>query len=143
MRMWHPTGGVAYAKSYKVQKAIESEGIEALNEAIRKEESPHVSIIAAGHWHINGWVPSHPLYGGSVGCFEGQTNYLKRKSLSPDIGGVIMRLVFGDDGRVQHIGYDWIPCNEIKDDHKNWPIPEIEELNFDQEDLDILFELDE
>jgi hypothetical protein len=143
LRMWHPTGGVAYAKSYKVQKAIEAEGLEALKEAIRKEESPHVSIITAGHWHINGWVPSSPIYGGAIGCFEGQTNYLKRKSLTPDIGGVIMRLVFGDDGRISHIGYDWIPCREIKDDWKNFPVPEIDELNFDQEDLEVIFELEE
>lgn len=143
MRMWHPTGGVSYAKSYKVQKAIESEGLEALREAIRREESPHVSIITAGHWHINGWVPSAPMYGGAVGCFEGQTNYLKKKALTPDIGGVIMRLIFGDDGRISHIGYDWIPCTEIKDDYKNWPVPEIEELTFDQDDLELIFELED
>lgn len=142
MRMWHPTGGVAYAKSYKVQKAIEAEGLEALKQAISKEESPHVSIITAGHWHINGWVPSSPMYGGSVGCFEGQTNYLKRKALAPDIGGVIMQLRFGDDGRITDIGYRWIPCTEIKDDWNNWPVPEIEELDFDQEDLEVIFEIE-
>jgi hypothetical protein len=142
MRMWHPTGGVAYAKSYKMQKAIESEGVESLREAIRKEESPHVSIILSGHLHIAAWVPDHPLYGGIVGCFEGQTNYLKRKALSPNIGGVIMRLVFNDDGRVQHVGYDWIHAEEIKDDWKNFPVPEMDELNFDHEDLDTIFELE-
>jgi len=142
MRMWHPTGGVGYAKSYKMQKAIESEGVESLREAIRKEDSPHVSIITAGHLHIAAWVPSHPLYGGLVGCFEGQTNYLKRKTLSPDIGGVIMRLVFGDDGRIQHLGYDFIPFREVKEDWKNWPVPEMEELSFAQDDLETVFTIE-
>lgn len=141
MRMWHPTGGVAYAKSYRVQKAIESEGLEALKEAIRKEESPHVSVITAGHLHQAAWVPSHPIYGALLPCFEGQTNYLKRKKLSPDIGGVIMKLIFGDDGRIQHIGYEYIPMTELKNDYKNWPIPEIEELDFHQDDIDVIFKL--
>jgi len=142
-RMWHPTGGVAYAKSYRVQKAIESEGLESLKEAIRKEESPLVSIIGAGHLHQGVWVPSSPVYGALVPCFEGQTNYLKKKKLSPDIGGVILRLIFKDDGRIRHIGYDYVPSVEIKKDYENWPQPEITELDFEQENLEAIFSVDE
>ena len=139
MRMWHPTGGTAYAKSYRVQKAIESESLESLKEAMRKEDSPHVSIITAGHLHQSVWVPSHPIYGALVPCYEGQTNYLKRKKLSPDIGGVIMRFNFDDGGRIAHIGFDYVPGREIKEDWKNWPVPEIGELIFEADDLETVF----
>jgi hypothetical protein len=139
MRLWHPSGGTAYAKSYKLQKAIENQSLEALLAAIDEETSPKVSILIAGHLHQAVWVPSAPIYGGMVGCFEGQTNYLKRKGLYPDIGGVIMRLQFNDDGRINHIGFNWVPFREIEDDWKDFPVPTVADIDFAPDELDTVF----
>jgi len=141
LKLIHPTGGPAYAVSYKVQKAIEQQAINALMSAIEREEEPKVSIIMMGHYHLAGWVPDYPIMGGLPGCFEGQTNYLKRKGLYPKIGGTILELGFDRLARPAPVGYHFIPFPEIDDDYKNWPQPEIEELSTKPEDLDIVFEL--
>jgi hypothetical protein len=77
-----------------------------------------------------------------VGCFEGQTNYLKKKGLWPDIGGVVMELTFNDAGKVSRIGWEWYPFPEVKDDWKNWYVPEIEELNFEADALETLIQIE-
>jgi len=141
LKLWHPGGGQTYAKSYPVQKFIANQALNALNNAIQAEENPKVGIIAGGHIHISVWVPSHPVMGGIMGCFEGQTNYLKRKGLYPDIGGVILELTFDDAGRVKHSAYHWIPFYEVEDDWKNHYVPEVEELNFGPDQFDTIFEI--
>jgi hypothetical protein len=142
LRLWHPSGGTSYAKSYRIQKAIENQSLEALTMAIEEEDSPKVSILMAGHLHQAVWVPSSPIYGGMAGCFEGQTNYLKKKALFPDVGGVIMALTFNDNGRISDIGYRWVPFTEIEEDWKNFPVPEIQDLDFSPDELDTLFKLE-
>jgi hypothetical protein len=141
LKLWHPGGGGAYAKSYNVQKFISQQALNALNTAIANEENPKVSIIAGGHIHIAVWVPSHPIMGGIVGCFEGQTNYLKKKGLYPDIGGVVLDLTFDDAGKVRHSAFHWIPFYETEDDWKSHWVPEIEELNFGPDQLNTVFEI--
>ena len=76
----HPSGGVAYARSYKMQKMIEQ---------FAPEQKPH--ILIQGHLHVQSFLPSYRnVVGIMMPCFQAQTPYLKRKGLNPEIGGVIL-----------------------------------------------------
>ena len=140
VRLWHPTGGVPYAKSYRLQKGIETLAIEALKEAIRKEESPVVSLLIAGHLHISIWLPELPIPGLHPGCFEGKTNYLKRKGYDPAVGGVVLRMLVTDSGKVQRIEHTWIAFDEVKEDWRNFPVPDLPDVDYSKEELDVLYE---
>lgn len=79
----HPGGGVAYARSYKLQKYIEN--LIGFVTSIPKARAP--TLIVSGHVHI----PVHlPLYMGidalSMPCFQSQTPYLAEKGLMPVVG---------------------------------------------------------
>jgi len=78
----HGEGGLGAFRSYKAQKIIDAQ---------RSEEVCDISVI--GHWHCNLYMPK---YRESIvimpGCFEAQSDYMIRKSLVPEIGGVILEL---------------------------------------------------
>jgi len=142
IRLWHPTGGIPYAKSYRLQKGIETLAIEALKEAIKREEVPVTSLLIAGHLHISLWLPTLPIPGLHPGCFEGKTNYEKRKGYEPDLGGVILRLLVGETGRVLRIEHSWIPYEEVEDDWRSVPLPEQDLLQPEPDPTDILFHIE-
>lgn len=143
LRLTHPTGGVPYAKSYRLQKSTEAQAIEALQEAIRKEESPLVSIHVAGHLHIAVFLPTMPVVAAHVGTFQAQTSYLKRKYLMPDLGGVVMKLTVGDDGRVGSVQYIWRPYMEIKNDWAAWGLPDFKEGPRQPDPIETIFSFEE
>ena len=139
IRLWHPSGGVPYAKSYRLQKGIESQAIEAMKAAIRDEDTSVTSVLIAGHLHISLWMPELPIAGLHPGCFEGKNNYLKRKGLEPSIGGTILRFLVTDSGRVQRIEHTWIAFDEVEDDWKNFPLPDGRENAYQSEPLNALY----
>lgn len=143
LRLWHPTGGIPYAKSYKLQKGTETLAIEALKEAIKHEETPAASMLMAGHLHIAVWLPELPIPAGHVGCFEGQTSLGKRLGKEPALGGVVIRLRISDSGRVQRIEHTFLPFDEIEEDWKNFPVPEIPEPSYTPEQMSTLFSFQE
>ncbi len=96
--LMHPTGGVAYARSYHLQKIIEQ---------FAPENKPHV--LLCGHWHINDTLPMYRnVWGAAVGCFQSQTPYLVAKGLYPEVGFGIYELCHNGTGAVRH-RYEWIP----------------------------------
>lgn len=139
VRMHHGTGGPSYARSYRVQKGIESLGFEALREAMREEQPPKTSILMMGHLHLTNFSPEPPLYGFLSGCFEGQTLYLKEKNLVPHIGGIIIGLKINGHGRVEQVSYTVKFFDEIKEDWKSWPVPQHQELNIEPDPLDTIY----
>jgi hypothetical protein len=142
IRVWHPTGGVPYAVSYRLQKGMEGNYKEAMQEAINQDEVPITSMLIAGHLHIAVFLPTLPIMGLHPGCYEAQSNYLKKKGLFPDLGGTILKLRLGDDGKVKWVNYIFIPALEIKDDWKNWPLPDMEDTDYDVDDLDALYSVE-
>lgn len=107
----HGDGGVAYARSYKIQRNIQ---------ALMGRDTVIPAIYMAGHWHCTCVLPSYMgVMGISLGCFEGQTEYMRRKSLHPDIGGFIIEYKTNCDGRFvfDSITAKWIPFDEIKNDY--------------------------
>lgn len=79
IELTHPSGGVAYAKSYKAQKQIE-----------QMQDRP--DLLVRGHCHIAGFWPYLDTYVIEAGTTQAQTPYLKAKGLYPDMGGWIVEL---------------------------------------------------
>jgi hypothetical protein len=119
VRLWHPSGGLPYAVSYRLQRGMEAAAFEELQKAITHQENPRLRLVVAGHLHVSMMLPIGGVYGFQAGCFEGQTDYLKRKGRFPEIGGWILRLRLADDGTIQPpvIG-EWYRFTEIVDDWK-------------------------
>jgi predicted phosphodiesterase len=91
--LMHPDGGVAYARSYKLQKIVE--GFEA-------DAKPHV--LLCGHWHTQCHVLTRNVHAFSLPCFQSQTPYMKRKGLQPAIGGYLFEIVYNKLGPVAVTG---------------------------------------
>lgn len=87
--LMHPDGGVAYARSYKLQKIVE--GFEADNK-------PH--ILLCGHWHIQCHVSVRNVEAFAIPCFQAQTPFMKRKGLNPVIGGYLFEVEYDESGLV-------------------------------------------
>jgi predicted phosphodiesterase len=94
----HGSGGVAYARSYKLQKIIEQ---------MSPEKKPHMLFV--GHWHIVNHLPAYRnVEGFSMGAFQAQTPYLVRKGLTPNIGGILVEIRVDDSG-ILSVKTEWVP----------------------------------
>lgn len=101
----HPTGGRAYAKSYKLQKYID---------ALNPEKLP--DFVFQGHYHDAGWFPERRVHAYSAGAFQGQTPYGEAKGFpDPMIGGYIIEVV--KTKRIQRVIMEFIPYEEIPNDY--------------------------
>lgn len=103
----HPTGGVPYAKSYKIQKIIEG----ALGDIIARVRAskdltiiPHFMLM--GHLHIMNYTPHIGIDGFMVPCMQSQTPYLKAKGLMPELGIMILHVECDDDWNVNRLIID-------------------------------------
>ena len=105
--LMHGAGGVAYARSYKLQKIVEQ---------LSPETKPHMLFI--GHWHVQCHVPAYRnVEVFSMGCFQAQTPFLTRLGLFPNIGGMIVEIV-AENGDLKSVKTEWIPFYvPIKDDY--------------------------
>ena len=109
----HPDGGGAYARSYRPQKIVEAIINEAVAEArnyfseIALDRFPVASGI--GHYHTAGWFPLAGLNAFMVPCLQRQTDYMKRKALSPDIGFFIITISFDKKERTCKIIPEYYP----------------------------------
>jgi hypothetical protein len=101
----HPTGGRAYAKSYKLQKFIDNMNPEKLPD-----------FVFQGHYHDAGWFPDRRVHAYSAGAFQGQTPYGEAKGFpDPIIGGYIIEVV--KTKRIERIIMEFIPYEEIYNDY--------------------------
>lgn len=137
-RLWHPTGGIPYARSYRIQKGMENLAYQLLFE--KAQDIPNnLGFIFAGHLHIESKVQIGSVVGSQVPCFEGRTNYLKRKGLYPVIGGQIWDVSITKDGRVASNVYTLKLYEEIHNDWKYYPVVLQEEMNYDPDDVEVVF----
>lgn len=97
----HQDGGVPYAKSYKRQKIVEG---------FIGGTKPR--IFASGHDHqqINFDYRNVQVYG--TGCFEGQTEFLRRKGIEPVIGGWIIEAKLDSNGAIRRIRSEFVKFYE-------------------------------
>jgi predicted phosphodiesterase len=85
----HPQGGGSYAKSYKGQRGAEALPI-----------SRKVNLLLRGHYHSFDWVEEHGIQVIMLPCFQSQYQWLARKDLHPDIGGLILDVWMTHRGEV-------------------------------------------
>jgi len=96
--LMHGAGGVAYARSYKLQKIVEQ---------LAPERKPHMLFV--GHWHVQAHIPAYRnVEAFSLGAFQSQTPFLTRLGLFPNIGGLICEVVTDDTG-LKSVKTEWIP----------------------------------
>ena len=96
--LMHGAGGVAYARSYKLQKIVEQ---------LAPERKPHMLFV--GHWHVQAHIPAYRnVEAFSLGCFQSQTPFLTRLGLFPNMGGLIIEMVVDETG-LKSVKSEWIP----------------------------------
>lgn len=121
LMMWHPSGGVPYSISYRLQKGVEQIAFDELkNVCMGNKEKPTLRFILAGHLHIQMQAMFGSIFGMQCGTFEGTTNYLKRKGLSPSIGGWIVKATLGKNGLLKNFEAKFHMFEEIENDWKNY-----------------------
>jgi len=96
-KLFHPKGGVAYAKSYKPQKFINQfiEEIEQTKESIR--------LFMTGHLHVSFAMMYRGIATFLVPCLEEQTWYLESKGLFPYLGMWVTELSLDKDNNVTKV----------------------------------------
>jgi biotin operon repressor/predicted phosphodiesterase len=114
IKLLHPTGGVAYAQSYKPQKIIESiVGEMMLLIREMKDVNILLNMLFLGHYHVPTHLPSYfGVEGIGLPCFQSQTPYLRAKGLAPIIGYVIIEVWLNDKGNVVRIKPDFRYLND-------------------------------
>lgn len=105
--LFHGRGGVAYARSYKLQKVLEQ---------ISPEHKPHLFFM--GHYHVPSYLPGYRnVEGWQVPCFQSQTPYLVAKGLYPFVAGLIVTVQVDDMG-IAKVVWEVIPFYKVvKDDY--------------------------
>ena len=82
--------------------------------------APTVRFVFSGHLHIQIQGMFGSIFGAQCGCFEGQTNYLKRKGLFPHIGAYIIEASLNKTGILKNFDAKFYMYDEIIDDYKSY-----------------------
>lgn len=123
VRLLHPSGGPAYAASYRAQKSLEALAYEELSTYAAGTKDPCVRILAVGHLHYEFNMMRGHCVAFQAGCFEAQTAYEVQKNLMPNIGGYIATLWLSDSGNIINRSMEFPTYSPIKDDYLHYPIP--------------------
>ena len=84
--LFHPSGGTAYALSYKAQKLVE---------ALPGGKKPDMIFI--GHYHKSEWMPMYRNVSSfQAGCLQGQTPFMATRPTPAHVGGWILEITIGD-----------------------------------------------
>lgn len=95
IQLLHPSGGLAYSISYRPQKIVSDIVANAVQLASFQQNKVDIpKLIVMGHFHK--YVTF--MYGGSTvisaPAMQSQTPYLRDKGLTPDVGCLIIKIVF-------------------------------------------------
>jgi len=123
MKMWHPSGGVPYALSYRLQKAVEQIAYSELAKMTwNKKEAPSIRFLLAGHIHTQVQAMIGSIFAAQCGTFEAQNSYLKRHGLHPTVGGYVIKAdLRKKDGMIlNHDAKYYLFPDVIREDWKNY-----------------------
>lgn len=81
--LWHGNDGAAYARSYRLQKIIESIDVET-----------RPQIILTGHDHKYVSLFTGGVYGLGCGSMQSQSNFMKGKKLEANVGFILAEVDF-------------------------------------------------
>jgi hypothetical protein len=124
--LWHPSGGVPYALSYRGQKFAEQVSqAELMNVVLEEKPSPTVRFIQWGHLHVSSFFPHGAMWVSGPGCFEGTSGYLKAKGLKPQIQGVINQAELTPSGIIGMHTFTRIQFQEQAEDYHCAHIPSL------------------
>jgi hypothetical protein len=122
LKLWHPAGGAPYSYSYRLQKGIEQVVYTELANISRDfKEKPSVRFVLAGHLHIQLQAMFGSIFGMQCGTFEGQTGFLRRLGLYPQVGGYIVKASISRNGLLRNFNakfYMW--PKQIDEDWRNY-----------------------
>jgi hypothetical protein len=79
LKIQHPGGGSAYARSYTGQKQVE---------AFEGGEKP--AILVQGHYHVSNYMNDRNIHVISMPGFQDQTIFARKKRLRMEVGGAIL-----------------------------------------------------
>lgn len=90
IKIQHPGGGSAYARSYTGQKIVES---------MEGGEKP--AILVLGHYHVSNYMNERNIHVIALPGFQDQTIFARKKRLRMEVGGAILEFkVNPNDGAV-------------------------------------------
>jgi hypothetical protein len=90
IKVQHPGGGSAYARSYTGQKIVES---------MEGGEKPAILIL--GHYHVSNYMNERNIHVIALPGFQDQTIFARKKRLRMEVGGATLEFkVNPDDGTV-------------------------------------------
>lgn len=100
LMMVHPSGGTAYAVSYKSQKIVES---------LSGGEKP--SILLIGHYHKYDHIFYRNIQTFQVPTTQSQTPYMKRKPTPAIMGGILLDIRTDRNG-ISNLKVEYLPFYE-------------------------------
>ena len=119
-RLWHPSGGPAYAISYKGQKYVEQlAGQELFDLVLGEKPKPSIMLVLIGHFHKTFSFRQGSISILGSGCFEGTNSLSKRKGYVPEICGIIVKCKV-IDGFLHRLQMTRIDYREIENDWRYW-----------------------
>jgi hypothetical protein len=89
IKVQHPGGGSAYARSYTGQKQVES---------FQGGEKP--AILIQGHYHVANYMNDRNVHVVGLPGFQDQTVFARKKRLRMEVGGAIIRFKVNHEGAV-------------------------------------------
>lgn len=90
VKVQHPGGGSAYARSYTGQKTVES---------FQGGEKPQ--ILVQGHYHVSNYMLDRNVHVIGLPGFQDQTIFARKKRLRMEIGGALLEFKVNlDDGAI-------------------------------------------
>lgn len=97
MKLFHPNGGSAYAPGYKLMKLAES---------FSGGEKPN--MVFQGHYHKALYMFSRNIHLFEAGTIQGQSPFMRGKSLAAHTGFWVIDVYFGPQG-IQRLGTEFHP----------------------------------
>lgn len=98
LRLWHGRDGSSYAKSYRIQKLIES---------YAPGDKPKIAMF--GHVHKQLYMFERNVHCISAGCVQFQSAYMRQKRLAADVGFWVVSACI-EDGFVKWVQCRWYSC---------------------------------
>lgn len=97
--LMHGRAGMSYAKSYRLQKIMET--------MPSGPDKPHFLFL--GHYHNSNILSGYRnMEGILMPCFQSQTPFEAALALSPTIAGLVVEFQIDDNG-LARVVYEWIP----------------------------------
>lgn len=91
VELWHPTGSMGYAKSYKLQRRIDS-----------YPSGAKPNILLVGHYHTYAYVEERGVHAILCPTFQGgQSAFGKSLGSTPSIGGMVLNWTVTRQGTVR------------------------------------------